>query len=83
MGSPPDRWGYDLTVMLEKIAGLALISKLHAILLMEADFNFHTNLIFGKRMLELAHANKLIPAEKYSEKASTAKDGTFDKILPV
>ena len=47
---------YGLTVMLEKIAGLALVSKLRAILLMEADFNMHNKLIFGKRMLERARA---------------------------
>ena len=31
-----------------KDAGLALVSKLRAILLMEADFNMHNKLIFGK-----------------------------------
>ena len=27
-GCPPERWGYGLTVMLEKIAGIALVNKL-------------------------------------------------------
>ena len=70
-----------LTVMLEKVTGIALVNKLRAILLMEADFNFHNKLIFGNRMLSLARAEGLIPSEQYSEKESTAEDGTFDKIL--
>ena len=67
--------------MLEKIVGIALVNKLRAILLMEADFNFHNKLIFGKRMLDHARANGIIPSEQYSEKQNTAEDGTFDKIL--
>ena len=47
-GCPLERWSYGLTVMLEKIVGLALVSKLRVILLMEADFNMHNKLIFGK-----------------------------------
>jgi hypothetical protein len=35
------RWGCGLNVLLEKIAGVALVHKLRAILLMEADFNMH------------------------------------------
>jgi hypothetical protein len=37
-GCPPDRWGHGLQVMLEKVAGIALVNKLRAILLMEGDF---------------------------------------------
>ena len=80
-GCPPDRWGHGLTVMLEKVAGIALVNKLRAILLMEADFNFHNKLLFGKRMMATARAHGLVPPEQYSEKESTAEDGTFDKIL--
>ena len=39
-GCSPDRWGHGLQVMLEKVAGVALVNKLCAILLMEADFNY-------------------------------------------
>ena len=49
-GVPPERWSYGLTVMLEKVAGIALVNKLRAILLMEADFNFHNKLVFGSRI---------------------------------
>ena len=53
-GVPPERWSYGLTVILEKIASLALVNKLRAILLFEADFNFHNKLIFGSKMLNVA-----------------------------
>ncbi len=40
--------------MLEKKRGVILISKLCAILLMEADFNFANKTIFGWRMMHFA-----------------------------
>ncbi len=80
-GCPPDRWSHGLTVMLEKVAGLALVNRLRAILLMEADFNFHNRIIFGRRMLERARAEGLIPEEHFSEKDSTAEDGKFANVL--
>ena len=67
--------------MLEKIAGLALVNKLRAILLMEADFNFHNKLILGKRMVYTARSEALVPAEQYAIKESTSDDGTFNKVL--
>ena len=53
-GATPERWSKGLSVMLEKIAGVALVTKLREILLMEADFSFHNRLIFGDRMMKLA-----------------------------
>ena len=53
----PKRWSKRLSVILEKIAGVALLTKLRAILLMKADFNFHNRLIFGDRMMKLARDN--------------------------
>jgi hypothetical protein len=47
-----ERWGRGLSVMLEKIPGCQLISKLRSILLMEADFNCLNKIIFGCRMLD-------------------------------
>jgi hypothetical protein len=38
--------------MLEKKQGVILVSKLWAILLMEADFNFANKTIFGHRMYD-------------------------------
>ncbi len=46
-GCPPDRWGHGLQVMLENVAGVALVNKLCAILLMEADFNCLNKWVFG------------------------------------
>ena len=46
-GCPSDRWGHGLQVMLENVAGVALVNKLCAILLMEADFNYLNKWVFG------------------------------------
>ena len=73
-GTTPERWSKGLSVMLEKIVGVALATKLRAILLMEADFNFHNRLIFGDRMMKLARDNGMVPEEIYSEKGKTAED---------
>ena len=80
-GSAPERWARGLSVMLEKIAGVALVTKLRAILLMEADFNYHNKLIFGKRMLDLARKHDLVPEEIYSEKGKTAEDAVLHQVL--
>jgi hypothetical protein len=53
-GYSPKRWQKGLTVMLEKKQGVILVSKLRAILLMEADFNFAHKTIFGCRMMHFA-----------------------------
>ena len=58
--------------MLIKIAGLALVNKLRAVLLMEADFNMHNKVVFGKRMLDAVRAKGVIPDEHYSNKGKTA-----------
>ena len=49
-----DRWAWGLSVMLEKIPGCHLVTKLWSILLMEADFNCTNKIIYGNRMLESA-----------------------------
>jgi sentrin-specific protease 1 len=80
-GSAPQRWARGLSVMLEKIAGVALLTKLRAILLLEADFNQHNKLIFQHRMLALARENGLIPEEIFSEKGKTAEDAILQQVL--
>ena len=80
-GSAPKRWARGLSVMLEKVAGVALVTKLRAILLMEADFNFHNKLIFGKRMLDLAWAHNLVPEEIHSAKGKTSEDAILHQLL--
>ena len=80
-GSPPERWARGLSVMLEKIAGVALVTKLRAILLLEADYNYHSKLIFSKRMMELARSHGIVPEEIYSEKGRTAEDAVLHQVL--
>ena len=47
-----ERWSKGLSVMLEKMFGVRLVSKLRAILLMEADFNAMNKEVYGIWMLD-------------------------------
>jgi hypothetical protein len=47
-GEPLARWGKGLTVLLEKLLGKVFVHKLHAICLLEVDFNWWNKLIFQK-----------------------------------
>ena len=76
-----ERWAQGLSVMLEKVQGCSLISKLRSILLMEADFNCANKILYGVRMLDIARKYKLMPDEIFSEKNRTAEDGTLGKTL--
>lgn len=76
-----DRWSRGLSVMLEKMFGCTLISKLRSILLMEADFNFVNKQIYGIRMLDEVRKYKLMPDEIFSERNRMAEDGTLAKTL--
>ena len=49
--------------MLEKSAGNVQVSKLRAILLLEADFNVLNKIVFNNRILPLLEANGSIPYE--------------------
>ncbi len=49
-----ERWANGLLVMLEKMFGMRLVSKLRAVLLMQADFNAMNKEVYGARMLEEA-----------------------------
>lgn len=80
-GWAPSRWGFGLTVLLEKIAGLALVNKLRAILLFEADSNMFNSFIFADRALATAREYNLIPAEQYAERQSDGQDGAWSKRL--
>jgi hypothetical protein len=48
---------------LEKIAGVTLITKLHAILLMEGDFNFMNKWIFGYKAINKLYAFGYVPGD--------------------
>lgn len=66
---------------MEKIEGVALVTKLQAILLMRADFNFHNKLVFGNRMLDLVGKHGMIPEEVYSKNEQTAEDPVLYQVL--
>ncbi len=76
-----DRWVRGLSVMLEKIFGCALITKLRSILLMEADFNSTNKIIYGQPMLQTVRRYRLMLEEIYSKKNCLANDGTLVKVL--
>ena len=59
----PVWWQQGLLVMLEKKKGVCIPSKLHAILLMDANFNFPNKLFFGQHMLQWAESRNQIPQE--------------------
>jgi hypothetical protein len=46
-----ERWSRGLSAMLEKMLGITLVTKLHAILLMEGNFNATNKIVYGVRML--------------------------------
>jgi hypothetical protein len=49
-----ERWSKGVSIMLEKMFGVRLVSKLQAILLMEADFNAMKKEVYGVRLLDNA-----------------------------
>ena len=67
--------------MIVNIAVVALVTKLQAILLMKADFNFHNKLIFGQRMMNLAQENGMVPEEIYSKNFETTEDAILQQVL--
>ncbi len=68
-------------VILKKIFGCSLITKLQSILLMEANFNATNKAVFGVGMLAYVRKYKLMPEEVYSERNRLADDGTLSKVL--
>ena len=76
-----DCWAQGLSIMLQKLFGCSLITKLRAILLMEADLNSTTKTVFGIRMLDEARRQNLMPEEVFSERNKMADDGTLTKVL--
>jgi hypothetical protein len=76
-----EQWLSGLSVMLEKISGCSLITKLQSILLIEADFNATNKTIYGIHMLSNVRKYKLMPEEVYSKRNQLADDGTLSKVL--
>ena len=67
--------------MLEKVLGCNLVTKLRAILLMEADFNATNKIVYGRRMLDTVRDHGMMPEEVFSEQNRMADDGTLAKTL--
>jgi hypothetical protein len=61
--------------------GITMVSKLRAILLMEADFNASNKIIHGVRMMKNVHDHQLMPEEIFSKKNRMADNGTLTKML--
>ncbi len=61
--------------MLEKMFGVQLVSKLRAILLMEADLDAMNKEVYGVRMMEEAQKYKLVREEIFSKTNCMADDG--------
>ena len=53
---------------------IRLVSKLWAILLMEADFNAANKIFYGNRILANARKYKLMPKDIFSKQNRTADD---------
>lgn len=77
-GCPPTQWATGLQVMLEKVAGVAMVSKLRAILLMEAVYNFFNKWVFGYHAINQLYSDGFIPGDQYSQKECTAEDARLD-----
>ncbi len=75
------RWSRGLSIMLEKTLGVTLVTKLHAILLMEGDFNATNKIVYGVEMLQNARDHNLMPEEIFSKKNRMVDDGTLCKTL--
>ncbi len=80
-GCPPKWWGHGLQILLKKVAGVALVNKLHAILLMEANFNYMNKWVFGYQAVNKMYALGYIPGDQDSQKESTAEDACMDNQL--
>ena len=76
-----ERWLSGMSCMLEKKPGVALIEKLRAIVLLEADYNKAIKEMFGMRMLNLARAYGLMPEDIFSERGRTSDDGALAKVF--
>jgi hypothetical protein len=76
-GYSPKRWQKGLTVMLEKKQGVILVSKLHVILLLEADLNSANKSIFGCCMMHFEEdrndiARECAGSQQYHEATDVA-----------
>lgn len=80
-GVGPTRWRSSLTVLLEKVFGIRLISKLRAICLLEADFNWLNKLIFAHRLEAYCRKHNIIPPEQFARSKTTCEEASLVKNL--
>jgi hypothetical protein len=76
-----DHWTQGLPVMLQKKIGCSLITKLQAILLLEADFNGINKQIYSIWMLANAQKYNLMLEEIFSKWNRMADSGTLTKAI--
>jgi hypothetical protein len=76
-----ERWSCKLSVMLEKTLGITLVSKLQAILLMEADFNASNKIMYGIRVMKNVCDHHLMSEDFFSKKNRMADDGILKMTL--
>ncbi len=62
----PESWSIGLQVMLDKIAGVCLVEKLHAIQLYKAVFNCYNQFVFGKAAMDSLNSIGYSPEELFS-----------------
>jgi hypothetical protein len=67
--------------MLEKTLAVMLVTKLSAIMLMEANFNLLNKIIYGTRIMAQARDHHLVSEKIYSKKGKMAEDGMLTKTL--
>jgi hypothetical protein len=77
----PTRWSSSITVLLEKVFGVRLITKLRAICLLEADFNWVNKLIFAHRLEQFCRKHDIIPAEQFAKSKSNCEEASLVKNL--
>jgi hypothetical protein len=65
-----EQWSRGLSVMLEKMLGNTLVTKLRAILLMEVDFNATNKIVYGNQMLYHTREYKQMAEEIFSKKSA-------------
>ena len=80
-GTPLARWQSGVTVLLEKIPGNTSLSKLRAICLLEADYNWWLKVIFAKRMISRMHNHGIMPIEQGATRGKTTMDTALLKQL--
>lgn len=81
MGITPQRWMKSLNVEIEKKKGFRRLDKLRTIVLLEADFNTGTKMIYNKRMLDNSRQHDLIPDFQYLRKGARSVEAVIFKRL--